>query len=236
MSVFENLTQLMSQGLWIALPLAFLWGIVSMLITPCHLSGIFLLVGFLSKNKENGAKPFGDSLVYSVGVNLITFGVGLVVVLLGKISAELGIVGKILIIATFLLFGLRLLGVIHLHFHHAHLDEERKKRSGRIQLFGLGVLSGLVMAHHSFVYLVPFMAVSFTFPSAYLFTSLILILMFALGHSVVLIAAGLSIEGVMSLLEKTKNSKAMKWVERIFGILLILSSVFFALEFFGVLE
>ncbi len=48
-NLFTWLTQLIESTLIIAFFGAFLWGILSILLSPCHLSSIPLIIGFISQ-------------------------------------------------------------------------------------------------------------------------------------------------------------------------------------------
>jgi len=46
--LFDALSRMLLASTWLALVGAFLWGVASVLLSPCHLAGIPLVVGFLS--------------------------------------------------------------------------------------------------------------------------------------------------------------------------------------------
>ena len=45
--VFNKLTKAVEGSVWIALAASFIWGILSILLSPCHLASIPLIVGFI---------------------------------------------------------------------------------------------------------------------------------------------------------------------------------------------
>jgi cytochrome c-type biogenesis protein len=101
----------------IAFLAAFIWGILSILLSPCHLSSIPLIVGFINgKGKVSTRRAFWLSLLFAVGI-LITIGlIGVVTGLLGRMLGDIGRFGNYLVAGIFFLVGLYLLDIIPLNF------------------------------------------------------------------------------------------------------------------------
>ncbi len=71
-SWFSALSAAMSGRFEIALLAAYGWGVLSILLSPCHLSSIPLVIGYItSQGKISLRRSFSLSLVFSVGI-LIT--------------------------------------------------------------------------------------------------------------------------------------------------------------------
>ena len=71
-SIFIALYEAMTGSIWLALLASFGWGILSILFSPCHLSSIPLVVGFISsQGKIPISRTFYISLIFAVGI-LIT--------------------------------------------------------------------------------------------------------------------------------------------------------------------
>jgi len=72
--IFTTLTRAV-EGIWfVALAASFIWGVLSILLSPCHLSSIPLIVGFIDKQGRMSAKrAFVISTLFAVGI-LITIG------------------------------------------------------------------------------------------------------------------------------------------------------------------
>jgi cytochrome c-type biogenesis protein len=112
-ALFDALSRMLLASAWAALAGAFLWGTASVLLSPCHLAGIPLVVGFLSEQKElsrGGAVSL--SALFALG-NLITIAlIGLVTGLLGRILGDLGGITRYLTFGLLVLVGLYLLGLL----------------------------------------------------------------------------------------------------------------------------
>ncbi len=82
--LFVFLTNAIEGSFIMAFTASFIWGILSIVLSPCHLASIPLIVGFIDEqgNVSTG-RAFLISLLFSVGI-LITIG------LIGVITAALG--------------------------------------------------------------------------------------------------------------------------------------------------
>ena len=82
--IFTALYEAMTGAAWLAVLASVGWGVLSILLSPCHLSSIPLIVGFISsQGKMTVGRTFNISLVFSLGI-LIT------IALIGVITASLG--------------------------------------------------------------------------------------------------------------------------------------------------
>jgi cytochrome c-type biogenesis protein len=76
----------------IALAAACGWGIISILLSPCHLSSIPLVIGYISSQGQAGAKrSFLLSFIFAIGI-LITIGlIGAMTAFLGRMMGDVGV-------------------------------------------------------------------------------------------------------------------------------------------------
>lgn len=85
--LFGKLTKAVEGSAWIALVASFVWGILSILLSPCHLASIPLIVGFIEKQgKTTVTRAFGISSLFSVGILLTIALIGIVTAALGRIG------------------------------------------------------------------------------------------------------------------------------------------------------
>ena len=67
--VFEALTQAIKGAPAIALSAAFVWGILSIVLSPCHLASIPLIIGFIGKQgRVSALRAFCLSFVFAAGI------------------------------------------------------------------------------------------------------------------------------------------------------------------------
>jgi cytochrome c-type biogenesis protein len=113
----------------LALPAAFLWGVLSVLLSPCHLSSIPLVVAYMSGGDE---LPTGRRAVllagsFALGILVSIAAVGAVTVAAGRMAGDVGRVGTWLLAAVFFAVGLNLLGVLPLPTWSAAATPRRRR-------------------------------------------------------------------------------------------------------------
>lgn len=68
-NIFTILTELLYENLLIAVLSAFTWGLLSILLSPCHLSSIPLIIGYLtSYDNINIKKSITLSFSFATGI------------------------------------------------------------------------------------------------------------------------------------------------------------------------
>ena len=91
--VFSTLTNAIGASAPIALSAAFLWGILSILLSPCHLSSIPLVVAYMGeRGTRPGKRAFLISLVFAAGI-LVT--IGIVGIVLAPVWAAVGAIAAL---------------------------------------------------------------------------------------------------------------------------------------------
>jgi cytochrome c-type biogenesis protein len=224
-ALFTRLTNLLSGNPLLGLLGAFLWGILSILLSPCHLASIPLIVGFISQqNKLTTGKAFRISLAFALGI-LATIGlVGVVTSLLGRMLGDIGRWSNFLVAGIFLLVGLYLLGIINLNLPGAANVKARGK--GVWAGFLLGLLFGLALGPCTFAYMAPILAVVLAKSAASLTYGVPLMLMYGLGHCAVIVFAGTFTHVIENYLSWNEKSRTLDWVKKICGILLIVGAAY----------
>jgi len=228
-SLFTMISSMLKASLVLALVGAFMWGLLSVLLSPCHLAGIPLIVGFIN-DQRNGSnrKAIALSSVFVLG-NLATIaGIGLVTGLMGKLLGDLGGLGRYFPSALFLLFGFYLLDVLPFSFGGTRLIS-KVRIQGPLAALLLGLLFGIALGPCSFAFLAPVIAIAFQAAATNLAFSIGLFLAYAVGHCAVIILAGSFSELVRQFLKWDERSRGTLWVKRVCGALLIAGSLYFLL-------
>lgn len=97
-SLFTTLYNAMSGAIWLAVLASFAWGVLSILLSPCHLSSIPLVVGFISsQGKISIKKTFNISLIFSIGILITIALIGIITASLGRLMGDIGGVGNYLV-------------------------------------------------------------------------------------------------------------------------------------------
>ncbi|MEO0136782.1 MAG: cytochrome c biogenesis protein CcdA [candidate division WOR-3 bacterium] len=218
------LTKALEQNPLIAISASFLWGILSIILSPCHLASIPLVVGYISEQGRISVKrAFVIALIFSLGV-LITIGVvGLVTALLGRMMGDIGRTGNYIVAIVFFIIGLHLIGIIPLPFSGGGPSVDKK---GLLGAFIIGLVFGIALGPCTFAYMAPMLGVVFAVASTRLGYAITLIFAYAIGHCSVIVLAGTLTETIGNYLHWSEKSKGVSIVKKICGVLVILGGVY----------
>jgi cytochrome c-type biogenesis protein len=223
--IFTALYEAMMGAVWLAVLAAFAWGVLSILLSPCHLSSIPLVVGFISsQGKISIGRTFNISLIFSVGILITIALIGIITASLGRLMGDIGSIGNYLVAGIFFLVGLYLLDIIKIDWNNARLRQTKTK--GLLAALILGLLFGLALGPCTFAYMAPVLGVVFQTAQTDYLLSVIFLLAFGLGHCSVIVGAGTITGKVQKYLNWSEGSKTILWIRRICGVLVILGGVY----------
>jgi len=224
-ALFTWVTRLLYGHPLLGLAGAFIWGILSILLSPCHLASIPLIVGFVSQQEKlTPRKAFRISLAFALGI-LTTIGlIGLVTSLLGRMLGDIGRWSNFLVAGIFVLVGLYLLGVIKLDLPGAANAKARGR--GAWVGFLLGLLFGLALGPCTFAYMAPILAIVLAKSSTSLIYGVPLLLAYGIGHCAVIVFAGTFTRVIENYLRWNESSQALNMVKKICGILLLVAAAY----------
>ena len=224
--LFTWLTMAMSGTFGIALVAALGWGIISIILSPCHLSSIPLVVGYISSQGKEGVKrSYSISLVFGIGI-LITIGViGAITASAGRMMGDVGVWGNVIVAAVFFVVGLYLMDVINLSWN-GFMPQTSFARGWKGALL-LGLIFGIGLGPCTFAYMAPVLGVAFSVATTNMFQALSLIGAFGVGHCAVIVAAGGTAGTVQKYLNWTEQSKGATWLKRGAGGLVMAGGVYY---------
>lgn len=223
-AIFNNINYLVNQQIAIAMVAAFLWGIISVIISPCHLSGIPLICGYLMKRTENIKSAFWLSSIFSFGVLISIAIIGVVTISLGRIFGDVGILGDFLVGALFIVFGAYLLGIVNLNWNGF---QYKSAKVGILSVFVMGFVFGMGLGPCTFAYIAPVIGFTFKMSSTEILRPVILLLFFATGHTLTIAIAGVSGNLVSKFLKFNEKSNFLNLFQKIIGIALIIIGIFY---------
>ncbi len=223
-SLFTNLSHAIEGGPAVALSAAVLWGILSIVLSPCHLASIPLIVGFIDEQGQITTKrAFQIALLFSLGI-LVTIGlIGAATAMAGRMLGDVGRFGNYFVAAIFFLVGLHLLGVIPLPFTGP--GQVKMKQRGRLAAFILGLVFGVALGPCTFAYMAPMLAVTFRLAAAHMAYGILLLLAYGVGHCAVIVLAGTFTESVQHYLNWNEASKGANILKKICGGLVLLGGL-----------
>lgn len=227
--MFENLfTELyaaMTGSALIAILASFIWGVLSILLSPCHLSSIPLIVGYItSRGKTSIKSTFNISLVFSIGILITIAAIGIITASLGRLMGDVGVYGNYFVAIIFFIVGLYLLEIIKIDWNTFGLKPG--KSNGILGAFVLGLLFGIALGPCTFAYMAPVLGIVFQTAQTNYLLAMLFLLAFGLGHCTVIVLAGTLTGKVQQYLNWSKNSKLILWIQRTSGVLVILGGIY----------
>jgi cytochrome c-type biogenesis protein len=209
----------------IALSASFAWGVLSILLSPCHLSSIPLIVGFIDEQGRISTKrAFSIALLFSLGLMISIAVIGFITALAGRMIGDVGRYGNYFVAGIFFLVGLHLFDLIPMPWSGP--ARIVMKRRGLLAAFILGFVFGIALGPCTFAYMAPILSITFQLSASQMWYGVLLLLFYAVGHCSVIVFAGTFTEVVQRYLNWNENSKGLVIVKRVCGALVILGGFY----------
>jgi len=223
--LWTTLTRAVESSALVALSASFIWGILSVVLSPCHLSSIPLIVGFISEQgKLTTRRAFGISALFGLGILITIALIGVATAAMGRIMGDVGRYGNYAVAAIFFVVGLHLLDIIPMPFSGP--GGVGMKRRGLLASFVLGLIFGIALGPCTFAYMAPMLAVSFKTAATNPVYAIALLAAYGVGHCSVIVAAGTSTEVVERYLRWNEQSGGAVIVKKVCGALVLLGGVY----------
>jgi cytochrome c-type biogenesis protein len=223
--VFLTVNEWLTAGSLLAILGSFLWGMISVLFSPCHLAAIPLMVGYVAGQEQSASARHATryAVAFTGGLFLTIAAVGLLCSLMGWMLGDVGpywmvIVGAILVWVALDMFGI---GACSL----SGSAVSRLKVRGLSGAFVLGLAYGTLSGTCTFGFLAPILAIITV--QQQLLTGMVLITVFGVGHALPIAVAGSSVTLVQRILEHGVFQHGSVWVKRTAGVLVGLLGVYF---------
>ena len=222
--LFTTLTQAVEGSALAAIAASFTWGVLSIVLSPCHLASIPLIVGFIDgQGRISAWRAFWISTLFALGI-LITIGlIGAITAAAGRMMGDVGRYGNYFVAAIFFLVGLHLLDVIPVPWSGP--AKVGMKRKGAVAAFVLGLVFGIALGPCTFAYMAPMLGVTFKLASTNLTYGVFLLLMYGVGHCSVIVFAGTFTEVIQRYLNWNERSKGAVLLKKACGALVILGGL-----------
>ena len=214
-SLFLTVNQWMAGGAAIAAAGCFLWGVVSVLFSPCHLASIPLIVGYVG-GQEKMVKPKQAglySVLFTTGLFITIALIGIICALLGRMLGDVGSYWQILVGIILIWVALGMLGVETCSMSGSLLYKLNLK--GKFGALVLGLAYGVLSGSCTFGFIAPILAIITV--QEKIATGVIMIVLFAVGHCIPIVIAGSSAAAVKKLLENSTWNGAGTWFRKLAG-------------------
>jgi cytochrome c-type biogenesis protein len=226
--IFLTINEWLAGGTAIAFWGAFLWGMVSVLFSPCHLASIPLIVAYVGgQERVLQARQAGYySVAFTSGLFITIALIGVISALLGRMLGDIGNYWQVLVGVILLWVALGMLGV-----EKCSLSGNLLYRLNLKGLFGalvLGLAYGVLSGSCTFGFIAPILAIISV--QKEVSTGLILILLFAVGHCLPIVVAGSSTAAVRKVIENRSWQTGGQWFRRGAGVLIGILGIYFIIN------
>jgi cytochrome c-type biogenesis protein len=223
--LFTSLTRAVEGTWFIAVSASFIWGIFSIILSPCHLASIPLIVGFIDEQgRISTRRAFWISTLFAVGI-LTTIGIiGAITAAAGRMLGDVGKYGNYFVALIFFVVGLHLLEVIPSPW--AGPGQVGMKRKGLLAALILGLVFGIALGPCTFAYMAPMLAITFKLASTNLSYGILLLVVYGLGHCSVIVLAGTCTELVQRYMNWNERSKGAVILKKICGVLVLFGGLY----------
>jgi cytochrome c-type biogenesis protein len=222
--LFASLSHAVGGSPALALGASLFWGILGVLLSPCHLASIPLIVGFIAgQGRLSTGRAFSIATLFSVGI-LITIGIiGAITAAAGRMLGDVGRWANYSVAALFFVVGLYLLGVIALPGWGS--GRTNMKRRGLLAAFILGLIFGVALGPCTFAFMAPVLGAAFKLAQTRPLYGAWLLLAYGMGQCLVIVLAGTFTEVVQKFLNWSEHSRGLTILKRVCGVLVILGGV-----------
>lgn len=223
--LFTTLTRAVEAGSGMALVAAVIWGVLSIMLSPCHLASIPLIVGFVNgQGKISTGRALTLSSLFALGILATIAAIGTITAAAGRLMGDLGSWANYTVAVIFFLVGLHLLGVIPMPWTGPGQVDFRRK--GLLAALALGLVFGVALGPCTFAYMAPMLAMSFKVAASRPVFSVLLLALYGVGHCAVIVAAGTFTEVVQRYLNWNERSRGGAILRGVCGVLVLIGGVY----------
>ncbi|WP_028577346.1 cytochrome c biogenesis CcdA family protein [Desulfomicrobium escambiense] len=215
----------MGSGAGLAAVGCFLWGVVSVLFSPCHLASIPLIVGYVAGQDKlvEGRQAALYAGLFTTGLFLTIAAIGVICALLGRMLGDVGPYWTIVVGLILLWVAMDMLGVAKCSMGGSLMG--RFKLRGMGGAFVLGLAYGILSGSCTFGFIAPILAVITV--QEKIMTGILLIILFGLGHCIPIVIAGSSAALVRRLMANASWQRGGTAFRRLAGVLIGIMGVYF---------
>jgi len=223
--LFNTLTHAVEGTPAVALLASLAWGVLSILLSPCHLASIPLIVGFIDQQgRMSTRRAFAISSLFAVGILLTIGAIGAITAAAGRLMGDVGAVGNYVVAAIFFVVGLVLLDVIPMPWSGP--GQVGMTRRGLLAAFILGLVFGIALGPCTFAYMAPMLAITFKLAATNVAYGVALLVAYGVGHCAVIVLAGTFTGVVQRYLNWTEKSKGAVILKKACGVLVLLGGLY----------
>lgn len=215
--LLESISQTIAQSLWLAPLLALLAGVLTS-FTPCSLSTVPLIIGYVGGTGTDTKKAFRLSLVFALGSAVTFTALGTVASMMGNLIGSGGGWWYIVLGVLMVLMALQTWEIWSI-IPSTYLLSKNKRRS-YIGAFIAGILGGVFSSPCATPVLVALLAI--VAGKGSVVWGILLLLLYSIGHGALALVAGTSTGFVQKLSSDERYGKLSKVLKIVMGSVILL--------------
>lgn len=218
----EQIAAAINSNLWLAPLLALLAGVLTS-VTPCSLSNVPLIIGFVGGiGEKNTKKAFAYSATFALGTAVTFITLGIIASSLTILMARYMKLWYILLGVLMLLMALQIWEIFNF-IPSVNLVGKNKKR-GFVGAFLAGILGGIFSSPCSTPVLIALLAI--VSGKGNLFWGMLLMLLYSVGHSALVMVAGTSMGFVRRINESERYGHFASVLKIVMGAAILLVGLY----------
>jgi cytochrome c-type biogenesis protein len=224
-SFFFTINAWMTSGSAIAVVGCFLWGMVSVLLSPCHLASIPLIVAYVG-GQEKALHPRQAGLyamAFTGGLAVTIASVGIICAWMGRMLGDVGNYWQVGVGGILIWVALGMMGVEKCTVSGSLLY--RLNLKGLFGAFGLGLAYGILSGSCTFGFIAPILAIVTI--QQKVAVGILFILLFTIGHCLPIAVAGSFAAVIRKLMENSVWQGAGVLFRKGAGIMIIFLGCYF---------
>lgn len=214
----SNIAEIIGNNPWLAPFLALLAGVLTS-VTPCSLSSVPLIVGYVGGiGEKNTKKAFAYSAVFAIGTAVTFVVLGIIATSAGRLMGTSSSLWYLILGGLMVLMALQTWEVFN--FIPSINLISRNKKKGFVGALFAGVLGGIFSSPCSTPVLIVLLAI--VAGEGNMLWGIMLMLLYSLGHSALVLVAGTSVGFVQKINSSQKYRKYAKVLKVIMGTAILL--------------
>ena len=218
----NQIAEIIGSNLWLAPLLALIAGVLTS-VTPCALSSIPLIIGYVGGvGEKNTKKAFAYSAVFSVGTAVTFVALGIIATSAGKLMGTSSPVWYMVLGVLMVLMALQTWEIFNF-IPSVNLISKSKKK-GFAGAFLAGILGGVFSSPCSTPVLSALLAI--VAGEGNLLWGILLMLLYSIGHSALVMVAGTSVGFVQKINSSEKYKTAATVLKMVMGAAILLIGLY----------
>lgn len=219
-TILSDIANLMATNLWVAPLLALLAGFLTS-FTPCCLANIPIIIGYVGGiGERNPKRGFLMSLVFAIGSTVTFMILGLIAGTAGNLFNHESVLYHVIIGILMVLMALQVWGVINI-IPGVVFEEEGRK--GYLGAFFAGIIGGIFASPCSTPVLI--VILTFILRQNNILAGLLLMLMYSLGHNILIVISGTSVSFIKKIEENPRYQRISNVLSFIFGLVILIIAI-----------